>query len=93
MRRRFVLGARRCRVSRRRTNDDGTGRVTASPGGKRDVSCHGRRGLAVGTLQAAAIADVGLGDPVGNDPRVRRAPPEYNLPVISRLPGIWYGER
>jgi hypothetical protein len=66
----------------------GPARVTASPGGKRGVSCHGRGGVAVGTLQAEAVADVGLRDPGGNDPRVRTAPPEYNLPVISRLPGI-----
>jgi hypothetical protein len=53
----------------------------------------GAGALRVRELHAEAIADVGLGDPVGNDPRVRRAPPEYNLPVISRLPGIWYDER
>jgi hypothetical protein len=67
-------------------------RVTASPVGKRDVSCHGRAGLAGVRVARAAIADERLRDLGGNDPRAHTARLEYNPPVISGLPGIWYGE-
>ena len=51
----------------------------------------GARALRGRELHAEAIADVRLRDLGGSDARSHSAWLECNPPVISGLPGVWYG--